>query len=261
MTNLLYYYPRFNFDYTRGSSATTGGSLTASIAGKDFKSENNLIRGVHQFYESESASTQFRFDFDLTGSNTLNPTKLILNGLFWSCSADSDDINVIFRGSNASNFSTGENESYTIALSDLVGHFQEIFIGEVSFSSAYRYYRVEFNFTESITLKLKKIYFTNPLDLGCDPLKPLIIRSAKKDFSFKNPYTFELKYKGLTNDQKQEIENKIFAMADSQGVFLHDTGDLLFQGREALFCLVRNWRLNRMMRDNWEVTLNLEAVI
>jgi len=211
-------------------------------------------------FRSSSAATSRAWSFDLGSGVTQEPNHVILGRIGASVARDTGTSAVRVKGSTVSNFASGYNNSANI--STLTGAQAHDYVRTLSPGSAYRYWLVQLETTDSVIIEVGKIHIGNWLDLGRDPLySSRISRGPLGNYSRRSALAFELRYEGVTDSARQDLQDKVISRAENP-IFLYDTANSrALLGVQLLHCRIANIKQNATAINRNNLTLTVEEVI
>jgi hypothetical protein len=164
------------------------------------------------------------------------------------------------KGSSASNFATGYNNSANIT--SLVGPQSADYVRALSPGAAYRYWLVQTETTDSVVHEVGKIHLGTWLDLGRDPLySSPVSRGPLGAFSRRSALAFEFRYEGVSDSARDSLQDKVLARAENP-IFLYDASDdRALMGVMLLHCRIVRVRHTIRSVNNNSLTILVEEVI
>lgn len=252
-TNLVLCYPHIPKD----ASVTT-----PLVAGATGFSANNLVTGARErrFRSTSTTAAEWYVTYDLGSGNTLDPD-------YYLCArADinygRNPVNMFGRGSNDSGFSS-QDETQS-ALSSLQGPNSEDKLQQLSWGTAYRYFRFGFLVpSAAYTVEFSKVYFGSFFDFGRDPVHPRrldrkILRRTGRD----PVYGFQFTWEGISDSTLNSFFDLIVKDKDVSPIFLYTkTAHDILNDHRLIHAWVKDVRIKNRISDNNEVSVTFEEIL
>ena len=107
-----------------------------------------------------------------------------------------------------------------------------------------------------------KVFISSGLDLGRDPTyQQTHERSGPQLGIRRQPLTFSLTWRGITEAKKQEFQARINQYRDVFPVMLIDVSDYVLNGRKAVHALVKKATIDPVNYNNYNLSLEFEEAI
>ena len=207
---------------------------------------NALSGARHRHYRTDAQVTSTDIDIDLGSTGQTNPDYFIIARADFLKRGDSSDPVFTLEGDDNSSFTSPETSALTVTSAQLKGPHNEDIIKETSFTTSYRYWRLNIASTATIQHEISKIYFGNWLDLGRDPsYAPQIEFGEWSHTRRRRARTISLFFRGITTANRLLFETKVVANKDVHPLFLYDPNDYLFDGLQLIHCelLSHGWTI------------------
>jgi hypothetical protein len=235
---------------------------THTAEDSDYPAENACYGGRASTFRTGAAVTQSQIDLDLESGNDLSPDHLIVTRLNLLTDRDSADITVTVKGDDNSSFSSAQSFSDTPGTSDLLGANSEDWIQTFSPSQAERYWRVQFDTTETEVHEINFIRLGIFFDMGRDPvygakLEPIMGTPGSK----RRGYEIRLDWEGITSAKQQAFKEQVVANADVAPVFLYDQNDYCLDGKRLMACRLTSFSSERTAVNEYSVSADFRELI
>jgi len=190
----------------------------------------------------------------------LEPDHVIVGRFKNTLARDSGTTSIRVKGSSASNFASGYNNSANV--SSLTGPESQDYMRSLSPGAAYRYWLVQTETTDSVIHEVGKIHLGRWLNLGRDPLySSRVSRGPLGAFSRRTALAFELRYEGISDSARDSLQENVLSRSENP-IFLYDSSDdRALLGVELLHCRVVRTRHNSRAINNNSLTVLVEEVI
>lgn len=250
MSNLKVIYPDFTLKVTAAPTGATG------------RSASNLYYGSRQkTFKAASNATLSRFDFDL--GSAIKPEYLLIDGANFLRKNDSAAVSVSVTGSASPSFTSPETYTATFNLADLVGTESSIYFRTLTYTTAFRYYRIDITTTASFKHEFRKLYFGRFFDLGLDPAAPLSQFLITGESERRARAQWTIKYIGVTDALLASFNTTILRNRDLFPIYIYTPSNQAFlkESTELVFCKVLEATSKKIMVNCNELSLTLHEGI
>lgn len=210
---------------------------------------------------SGGGSTDEDIDFDVNNVG-FRVDYIFISRADYMINRSAGDITVTVSGSTSSSFTTTEDISFTLNSSSFNDRHSLHYAQELTFTSDYRYYRVNFSSATENVLKFKNIWigeafeFTNPAE------QPFDVNFIWEDFWSINLAEYVLRFPGVANSKKVEFQNEIEKFRNIGNIVLWDNNNDYFLDHKLVYGKVMEADfLAKGKTDDYDLVLRVMDVI
>lgn len=251
-TNLVILYPQIQFEGTLINDPDDDGINLAA---------HTINGGRRDHYKNFSAVTTSQFDYLYPG--LISPDFYLYARADLIKDQDSGTVSVKLIGSASSTFSSPSTVSNTLSTANLYGPNSEDFLAFPVSPGSYRYWRGEIATTASFKHEFSKFWAGVAFDFGVDPYFPRRIQRTSTGLVNRRPqHNFTFKWSGITNEKREEFNEKINKFRDTNSVFLatRTYHDVLNEYR-LIHCWIRDARWTAKVQSLNDLEIQFEEAL
>lgn len=233
------------------------------VSTKDVTEQTSLLFNQSDFsytYQA-SASTTASIYFDF--GEAVSVDYVFFHRLDWYIRQTTGNLSVTVSADDNASMTSPEDDSFTITSGDLIGNtihnFKTSYIESLSFTTAYRYYRVSITTTESGIFKLKNVWIGEAFDMGVNAVKPYRINYVNNDFKKLESEEYDFSFQGVSKTKRESFYNEIDKYNSVANIVMWDNDDCYFLGENILYGSIIESDYNVTALEDYDLRLKVRS--
>lgn len=222
----------------------------------DISSRSSLLfnQSDYSYSDQFNNNTSENIDFDFGEAVTVD--YIFLGRIDWTLNRSASTVTVTIEADDNSSFTSPETDSFTLNRGDQLDKDNFHYASNLTFTTDYRYYRVNFSSATAGVLKLKNIWLGQKFNMGRAE-QPARVSYYDNDFDRMQRGNYTFNFRGVTTTDKVAFENNIDKYKEIGNIAIFDSANDYFLSDKLFYGYLTKVTYKPNNTDLYDITIEV----